>query len=90
MKNVLYLGWLGYKNIGDELMWDIFKQKFNEKVDKSKYRLIPSDKKRLSMLKRNKRQLRHYHTIVLGGGSLLTPSYINILFHAIQIKKDID
>jgi exopolysaccharide biosynthesis predicted pyruvyltransferase EpsI len=90
MKNVLYLGWLGYKNIGDELMWEIFKQKFDEKVDKSKYRLIPSDKNRLSRIKRKKSVLRHYHTIVLGGGSLLTPSYINILYHAIQIKKDIE
>jgi exopolysaccharide biosynthesis predicted pyruvyltransferase EpsI len=90
MKNVLYLGWLGYKNIGDELMWEIFKQKFDEKVDKSKYRLFPSDKNRLSMIKRKKMVLRHYNTIVLGGGSLLTPSYINILYNAIQIKKDIE
>jgi len=89
MKKVLYLGWLGHQNIGDELMWDLFREKFHTKADNEKYKLTHTDKRLKNRLTYNKNLLKNYDIIVLGGGSLLTPRYINILYHAIQVNKDI-
>ncbi|MDZ5471409.1 polysaccharide pyruvyl transferase family protein [Bacillus sp. 31A1R] len=88
--NVLYLGWLGYKNIGDELMWDIFREKFNQKVDITKYKLIPSTRILQVRLRNNKYYLKDFDSIVLGGGSLLVPGYITILYNAIKVNKNIN
>ncbi|MBX9975539.1 polysaccharide pyruvyl transferase family protein [Cytobacillus firmus] len=89
---VLYLGWLGYKNIGDELMWDIFREKFNEKADSTKYKLIPSTKTVQMRLSKNKNKnfLRNLDSIILGGGSLLGPRFITILYNAIKVNKNIN
>ena len=33
MKRILYIGWLGSNNIGDELMWEIFNDLCSEYLD---------------------------------------------------------
>jgi Polysaccharide pyruvyl transferase len=89
MAKILYLGWLGHQNIGDELMYDLFREKFREKADTTKYKLIPSTRKVLRRLKRNKPYLQYFDSIVLGGGSLFVPDLVNILFRAVKWHKNI-
>ncbi|MFE7063524.1 polysaccharide pyruvyl transferase family protein [Sutcliffiella sp. NPDC057660] len=90
MKKVLYLGWLGHTNLGDELMWDVFREKFFKLANTKKYELYSSDRQRLFKLKKKRHLLKHFDVIVLGGGSLLTPSYINILYNAINVNKNVE
>lgn len=83
MKKILYLGWLGFNNIGDELMWEIFNDLCSEYLDLSKYKIIPS-KSDVDI-----KDTTPYDCIILGGGSLLLPGYIKILHHAMKQGKQI-
>ncbi|MCY9660116.1 polysaccharide pyruvyl transferase family protein [Paenibacillus chondroitinus] len=81
MAKLLYLGEIGYRNAGDEVMWDIFKQEAR--------RFIPNE---LSLLEACRQEYAHisgYDIIVLGGGSLLAPSYISLLSKAMELNKSI-
>ena len=82
MKKILYLGWIGHKNLGDELIWEIFNNLCNSYLDFD-YQVTPSTPD--IMLK----DTINYDTIVLGGGSILIPEYINWIHHAIEINKKI-
>lgn len=81
MKKILYLGWIGYNNFGDEWMWNMFQQMSNYYLDQDKYQIIPSfpgvDLKDIS----------GYDAIVLGGGSLIIPGYLDIMYEATQQNK---
>lgn len=83
MKKVLYFGWIGFNNLGDELMWDVFKSNFILYLNNSDYHLIPSNVN----IKVDDYSL--YDTLVLGGGSLLLPGYIDMLYKAKKKGKDI-
>lgn len=91
MKNILYLGWLGYGNLGDELMYDLFK----EQVQRFDCRV------RTDMANIESRYLRNvspqaFDLIVLGGGSILGgyrnyvhPAVIDFLHQCLEHKKKI-
>jgi hypothetical protein len=82
MNSILYLGWLGYNNLGDELMREIFKELCGEYLG-NKYKVTPSPPDiRLD-------DIEEYDTIVLGGGSILLPDYINWVHQAMEMDKKI-
>ncbi|WP_432694415.1 polysaccharide pyruvyl transferase family protein (plasmid) [Priestia aryabhattai] len=83
MKKVLYIGWIGFGNLGDDLLWNIFKNLSKQYLDEKQIKIIPS----FSGIDINK--VEDYDTIVLGGGSLLTPRYIHILYKSLEIGKKI-
>ena len=82
MKKILYLGWVGHKNLGDDLLLNIFTS-LSSKYMLTPYRIIPSypgvDTTNLSK----------YDLIVLGGGSLIDPYFINILYNGIKLGKKV-
>ncbi|MBC8060818.1 MAG: polysaccharide pyruvyl transferase family protein [Clostridiaceae bacterium] len=83
MKRILYLGWLGFNNIGDELMWEIFNDLCSEYLDLSKYEIIPSN------FCVNIKDTAQYDIIILGGGSLFLPGFIEILHECIKQGKQV-
>lgn len=83
MKKILYIGWIGYNNLGDELLWHIFRDTCTKYLDKNKITLKPS--KPGTDLK----NIEEYDTVVLGGGSLLLPGYLQILQNAIHRGKSV-
>ena len=83
MKKTLYIGWIGFKNLGDELLWHIFRDTCAKYLDDSQVTLIPS------LPGIDLKNLDHYDTVVLGGGSLLLPGYLQILQNALNKGKSI-
>lgn len=83
MNRVLYLGWIGFNNIGDELMWQLFRELAWKYLPSKTYDVIPS------IPGVDIRNHGPYDTIVLGGGSLLIPGYIDILHQAVQKNKNV-
>lgn len=83
MKKILYLGWIGYNNLGDEWMWSMFQRLSEHYLNPDKYQVIPS----LPGVDVN--NISAYDTIVLGGGSLLIPGYIDILHRAAKQNKKV-
>ncbi|RDW19350.1 polysaccharide pyruvyl transferase family protein [Oceanobacillus chungangensis] len=82
MKKVLYIGWIGYKNLGDDLLWNIFyglSEKFQ--LEAKQIKIVPS------FPRVDISDLKPYDTIVLGGGSLISPTYIHILKKALDMNK---
>ncbi|MFP3919023.1 polysaccharide pyruvyl transferase family protein [Lysinibacillus telephonicus] len=91
MKKVLYIGWIGYKNLGDELMADIFKQQFSILGESYKLDFVNIEHKYLKNVSPNQ-----YDLIVLGGGSILSgngnlihPYIIEYLYNCLTINKKI-
>ncbi|MFC3884176.1 polysaccharide pyruvyl transferase family protein [Bacillus songklensis] len=82
MKRVLYLGWIGHNNLGDELLWNLFNRLSNLYFGQEEIEIIPS-------LKRKDLDLNKYDSIVLGGGSVLLPKYIHLLHKGIQQEKKV-
>lgn len=80
---ILYLAWLGSNNLGDVYMWDIFRELGRKYLDPTRCELIPS------MPDIDLTHLHPYNLIVLGGGSIIHPKYIRILYQAIQLKKKV-
>lgn len=83
MKKILYIGWLGFNNLGDELMWEMFRELARKHLDSSQYEVIPS------IPGVNLKDLSPYEVVVLGGGSLLIPGYIDVVHQAMKEKKKI-
>lgn len=81
MKKILYIGWLGFNNLGDELMWEMFRDLSGKYLDPSEYQVIPS------LPGVNLKDTSPYDVVVLGGGSLLIPGYIDILHQAVKNRK---
>ena len=81
MKKVLYIGWLGFNNLGDELMWEMFRELSEKYLDPTKYQVIPS------LPGVNLKDLSPYDVVVLGGGSLIIPGYIDLLHQAVKERK---
>jgi polysaccharide pyruvyl transferase WcaK-like protein len=81
LTKLLYLGEIGYQNAGDEVMWDLFKQKAN--------RFTTNYMDVLVACRQEYAHISGYDIIVLGGGSLIAPSYISLLNKAMDLKKSI-
>lgn len=85
MKTILYIGWIGYNNLGDELMWRLFQERFEARfgADGGDTRLVaskpgvPTD------------DMSIYAAVVLGGGSLLIPGYIDLAHAALTAGKPV-
>lgn len=73
IKNILYLGWLGKGNVGDDVLFELFKTMFY-KYHKSKDNSIVNIDAHPS-INNYKIDLSFYDLIVLGGGSLFNISY---------------
>lgn len=91
MKHVLYIGWIGYNNLGDELMFECFKKEFFKLGDTYKLDLVNNEKRYL-----DNAALQNYDLIVLGGGSILSgaahpiqPYIIETLYQALQMNKKV-
>lgn len=83
MRKVLYVGWIGFNNLGDELMWKAFEQLAHELLDPQKVQIIPS------LPGVDLQDLSPYDTVVIGGGSLLVPGYVDVAYRAVQQKKQL-
>lgn len=91
MKKVLYIGWIGYKNLGDELMFALFKEQFSTLGEGYRLDSVNIEHKYLKNV-----PLQGYDLIVLGGGSLLSgrndlihPYIIDYLYRCILLDKKI-
>ncbi|EIT86680.1 hypothetical protein A374_03879 [Fictibacillus macauensis ZFHKF-1] len=83
MKKLLYVGWIGFGNLGDELLYHEFKRWYRILHPEAHYEIIPSapgiDFK----------NLLPYDAVVLGGGSLVLPGYLAILQQAYSEGKKV-
>lgn len=82
MIRILYLAEVGYRNAGDEVMWQLFQRQAKAHFKPGSYTL------------RAGQAFHHadpssYDCMVLGGGSLLAPVYIERLHEALQHNKSI-
>lgn len=91
VKNVLYIGWIGYKNLGDELMYDLFKEQFATLGDSFKLDCVNIEHKYLKNVR-----IDDFDLIVLGGGSILNgknnivhPYIIEYLHQCLLLNKKI-
>lgn len=79
---ILYLGWVGANNVGDELMLENFKalayKKFGPKCRVTG--IFPSEAYNNFAI---------YDMVVLGGGSVLLEGFINIMYRALEQGKRI-
>ncbi|MCM3628271.1 polysaccharide pyruvyl transferase family protein [Paenibacillus glycanilyticus] len=83
MRKVLYLGWIGFNNLGDEWMWEMFEAMANAHLKADQHQVIPS----LPQVEWKK--VSQYDTIVLGGGSLIVPGYVDLVHEALELGKNI-
>lgn len=81
MKHVLYIGWLGFHNVGDELLWNLFAAYARQYAPD--VRITPSTPTV------NWKDISPYDAVVLGGGSLLLPGYMAVLHEAHEAGKPI-
>ncbi|AUO13967.1 polysaccharide pyruvyl transferase family protein [Priestia megaterium] len=83
MKKVLYIGWIGFGNLGDELLWHVFKELSEQYYSEEEIKVTPS------FPGVDFKNVEPYDTVVLGGGSLLLPGYLQVLQKAADLGKDI-
>ncbi|TYP73950.1 polysaccharide pyruvyl transferase family protein [Paenibacillus methanolicus] len=81
MRNVLYLGWIGFNNLGDEWMWEMFRDMAAAELDPAEYRIVPS------LPSVDWKNVAAYDSVVLGGGSLIIPGYVELLHRAMELGK---
>ena len=91
MKKVLYIGWIGYANLGDELMYELFKEEFKQLGASYSLDVANIEPKYLKNV-----SIKDYDLIVLGGGSILGgkgnyihPYIINYLYDCILLNKKV-
>ncbi|MEH7469435.1 polysaccharide pyruvyl transferase family protein, partial [Priestia megaterium] len=82
MKKVLYIGWIGFGNLGDELLWHVFKELSEQYYSEEEIEITPS------FPGVDFKNVEPYDTVVLGGGSLLLPGYLQVLQKAADLGKD--
>jgi polysaccharide pyruvyl transferase WcaK-like protein len=74
IKNILYLGWLGKGNVGDDVLFELFKNMFNKYYQSNTNDTVVNIDF-LSTIENYKVDVSKYDLIVLGGGSLIQSSY---------------
>nr|WP_275420148.1 polysaccharide pyruvyl transferase family protein [Fervidibacillus halotolerans] len=80
-KKILYLGWLGQQNIGDEVLFQLFEKMFKRYSNQSENVQIDA----FSTEPGYQYNASDYDLVVLGGGSLLhIPYWLNICTEAIN------
>lgn len=84
MIKILYLGWIGHNNLGDDLLLNIFISLGKKYVNKPYKITSLSPKADFDF-----NILKSHDVIVLGGGSLISPHLINILHKGIKLGKKI-
>lgn len=82
-QTVLYIGWVGYNNLGDELMWELFRYRFEANEQWRDFDLVPSGPGVPTD------DMSAYDSVVLGGGSLLIPGYIDLAHDALRAGKPV-
>jgi len=84
LKKILYIGWIGYNNLGDDLLWNIFKELSKKHhFREHQIKVIPS------FPAVDISNVNEFDTVVLGGGSLIAPHYIRILKKALDKNKKV-
>ncbi len=83
MQKILYLGWIGFGNLGDELLWHQFRNLCAKHIPDNEIQITPS------FPGVDIRALDKYDLVVLGGGSLFLPGYLEILNQAHILGKKI-
>ncbi|KGX89274.1 beta 1,4 glucosyltransferase [Pontibacillus marinus BH030004 = DSM 16465] len=83
-KKVLYIGWIGHKNLGDELMWNLFKEKFDESLGNENWELHGTIRKPARDF-----DLDQFDLIVLGGGSIICKNNTPVLHEAMKKGKKV-
>lgn len=85
IKNILYLGWLGKGNVGDDVLFEIFKRLFYENY-MPKVKNVAVNIDAYPIINKYKIDLATYDLIVLGGGSLLhLPFWLRICKEGMEI-----
>ncbi|MEK4026742.1 polysaccharide pyruvyl transferase family protein [Sporosarcina sp. FSL W7-1283] len=91
MKKVLYIGWIGYENLGDELMYDLFKEHFAVLGEGYSLDFVNVEMRYLQNISPS-----DYDLLVLGGGSILngpnatiSPYVIDFLYNAVMLNKKV-
>lgn len=91
MKKVLYIGWIGFKNLGDELMFDLFREHFETLGEKYQLESANIEDRYLRNV-----LIQDFDLIVLGGGSILSgsgypihPYIINYLYRCHLLNKKV-
>jgi polysaccharide pyruvyl transferase WcaK-like protein len=82
MKHIHYIGWVGYQNLGDDLMWDIFKKLSETYLGRNQFKVTVSTPKLIQ-------EDVNPDIVVLGGGSLIIKKYIDIMYDYLKKKKDL-
>lgn len=84
IKNVLYLGWLGKGNVGDDVLFELFKIMFYSHTQLND-RQIAVNIATFPIIQNYKIDLSTYDLIILGGGSLIhLPYWLHICEEAIK------
>ncbi|WP_274653371.1 polysaccharide pyruvyl transferase family protein [Paenibacillus humicola] len=83
MNPIFYVGWIGFGNIGDDLMWRLFRDTSRSLAHLQSRSIVPS------MPGIDLTAVDEYDAVVLGGGSLLIPGYVDVLYHALKQGKRI-
>lgn len=83
LKKVFYLGMIGFNDLGDDLLWNLFKKNSNEIFGKKQVSVTTS------LPGVNITKFQKYDTLVLGGESIITPQYTRLLYKAINGGKNI-
>lgn len=82
VKKILYLGWIGQANVGDEVLFEVFKTLFYLSIDRNKTQC----EFRIDGYQENqhyKIDISAYDLVVLGGGSIFQfISYLNLCKNA--------
>jgi hypothetical protein len=86
MRNILYLGFLGFTNLGDEVCYQSFLQNLARTSRGNPYRVIPYDLRNKSAIAQIAKS-HHIDDIVIGGGSLLQgTAFIQPALEALSLK----
>lgn len=83
MKKIIYIGWLNSKNVGDDLMIDIFNNFCDKYLSKNDYEIHSAN------IGVSIEELELYDTIVLGGGSIILDNTIDVLYEAVKRGKKV-
>ncbi|MGD6969305.1 polysaccharide pyruvyl transferase family protein [Rossellomorea vietnamensis] len=84
-QKILYMGWLGYKNLGDELLWDLFKEKFHTAMEGQPWELTSTPPRRFIY----GLNVDPFDVVVLGGGSIISKDSIDFLYNAMKKGKKV-